>query len=86
MEYAASFALTFVSVFLKGLQYKNVIGGHLRMVAVTAYAMAFMDVVSVALVVHGGWTLALSAGAGASLGMITSIKLHDSIFKRKPPT
>lgn len=80
--YAASFAVTFIAVFLKGFQHKNVIGGHLKMVAVTSYAMAFFDVAAVSIVVKQGMSVAWSAGTGAAIGMVCSIVLHDKLFKK----
>lgn len=83
MVYALSLMVTFVAVFLKGFQHKNVIGGHLKMVALTSYAMAFFDVVAVSIVVKQGMSVAWSAGTGAALGMVCSILLHDKLFKGK---
>ncbi len=81
--YATSVAVSFVSVFLKGFQHKNVIGNHVRTVFFTSYAMAVFDVLAVALVVKGGWPIALSAGTGAAFGMVAAIKSHDKLFKRE---
>lgn len=83
MTYVISFTVTFIAVFLKGFQHKNVIGGHLKMVAVTSYAMAFFEVVAVSLVVKQGVSIAWSAGTGAALGMVVSILLHDKLFGKK---
>lgn len=78
--YLWSVLVTFISVFLKGFQHKNVIGGHLKSVVLTSYLMGLFDVASVTLIVKGGAWIALSAGTGASLGMVSSIILHDRIF------
>lgn len=83
MIYLVSFVMSFVAVFLKGFQYKNVIGGHMRLVIVTAFLMAFLDVALVFLVVKGDWTLGFSAGCGASSAMYLSIRLHDAIYGAK---
>lgn len=80
MLYALSIVVSFVAVFLKGFQHKNVIGNHLKAVFVTSYAMAVFDVVSVSLIVFGGWPIALTSGTGAAFGMLAAIKLHDKIF------
>lgn len=79
--YAVSVGVSFVSVFLKGFQHKNVIGNHVRTVFVTSYAMALFDVAAVTLIVKGGWPIALTSGTGAAFGMVAAIKLHDRIFK-----
>lgn len=80
MIYLLSFLTTFIGVGLKGFQHKNVIGNHLKSVFITSYVMAVFDVISVALVIQGGWTLVFSAGTGAALGMVLSIKFHDWIY------
>lgn len=82
MLYAASILVSFIAVFLKGFQHKNVIGTHLRAVFITSYLMAAFDVLAVNIVVIGGWWVALTAGIGASCGMVTAILLHDKIFAR----
>lgn len=82
MLYALSVLVSFIAVFLKGFQHKNVIGGHVRVVFFTSYAMAIFDVASVALIVKGGWMIALTSGTGAAFGMVTAIKLHDRLFRK----
>ena len=84
--YLMSTVVTAIAVFLKGFQYKNVIGGHKKSIAGFAFLMAFLDVVSVSLVVKGGWTLGISAGAGAVIGMLVAIELHDRLYKPKGNT
>ncbi len=75
---------SFVSVFLKGFQHKNVIGGHYRLVFFTSYAMAVTDVVVVGIIVKGGWAVAIPSGTGAALGMVLSMYLHDRFISGKP--
>lgn len=81
MIYLLSFITTFVAVALKGFQHKNVIGNHLKSIVITSYFMAVADVAATLIIISTGWTIALSAGSGAALGMLVSIKLHDKIFK-----
>ena len=83
--YATSIAVSFASVFLKGFQHKNVIGGHLRSVFITSYLMAAFDVAAVSLIVRGGWPIALTSGTGAAFGMVAAIALHDRIYRKPPP-
>ena len=84
--YALSFVVSFCAVFLKGFQHKNVIGNHQKSVFCTSYLMAAFAVASIALVVHVDWTIMFSAGTGAAFGMVSSIRLHDYIFKKKEVT
>lgn len=81
--YFLSIFVSFCSVFLKGFQHKNVIGNHVKMVAVTSYLMAAFDVAAVTLIVRGGWEIALTSGTGAALGMVAAIKSHDRIFSKR---
>lgn len=81
--YPVSVVVSFIAVFLKGFQHKNVIGNHLKATFITSYAMATFDVASVGLIIKGGWPIALTAGTGASFGMIAAMISHDRLFKRK---
>lgn len=80
MIYIIAGIITFITVFIKGFQYKNVIGGHMKMVAVTAYAMAFGDVLLIGIVAKNHWTIGIACGLGAMFGMLGSIKLHNFLF------
>jgi hypothetical protein len=80
--YAISTLVTFCSVFLKGFQHKNVIGGHLKLIAVTSYAMAVFDVAAVMVIYKGGWWMTLSSGTGAAIGMVLAIVFHDRLFNK----
>jgi hypothetical protein len=79
--YILSAVVSFVAVFLKGFQHKNVNAGRMRSIVVFSYLMAVADVFAVSLIVRGGWTTAFSAGTGSALGMVAAIWLHDRIFK-----
>ena len=81
--YFFSFITSFCAVFLKGFQHKNVIGNHVKAVFYTSFLMAGFDVVAITIVVKGDWTIAFSAGFGAALGMVSSMKFHDKLFKDK---
>lgn len=80
--YVVSLIASFVSVFLKGFQHKNVIGNHKQAVFFTSYLMAAFDVITVTLIVKGGWIIALTSGTGAAFGMLAAMSTHDRIFKR----
>lgn len=80
--YALSVAVSFAAVFLKGFQQKNVIGNHQRTIFFTSYLIAAFDVAAVALIVKGGWPIAISSGTGAAFGMLAAIRFHDRIFPK----
>lgn len=75
--YILAGAASFCAVFLKGFQHKNVAGAHYRLIIITSYAMALVDVAVVSIIVKGGWAVALPSGTGAALGMVCAMRLHD---------
>ena len=81
--YLLSFITSFCAVFLKGFQHKNVIGNHVHAVFYTSFLMAAFDVAAITMIVKGDWTIMFSAGFGAALGMVSSMKFHDRLFKSK---
>lgn len=83
MIYVISVFVSFVAVFLKGFQHKNVIGNHIKTVFITSYAMACFDVIAVTLIIKGGLVIAITSGTGAAFGMVCAIILHDKLFKGK---
>jgi hypothetical protein len=83
MLYLTSVAVSFVAVFLKGFQHKNVIAGKYSATFYTSFAMAAFDWATITIVLKGGWIVAITAGTGAAFGMITAMALHDKLFKSK---
>lgn len=79
--YLTSIVVSFASVFLKVFQHKNVIGGHLRLIALNSYIMAVFDVAAVALIIKGGWWIAASSGTGAAAGAVLAVVTHDRFFR-----
>lgn len=80
MNYLLATALTFVTVFIKIFQQKNIIGGHLKIGAVTSFIMAFVDYFLINFIVKSDVWIAVACGAGASVGLTLAIKLHDHVF------
>lgn len=80
LSYSIATLAAFVTVFLKGFQHKNVLSGKLKLIAITSYAMAFMDVIMIGLVVREGWVLAFFCGTGGAVGMVVAVLLHDRLF------
>jgi hypothetical protein len=81
--YLLSVVVSFLGVFLKVFQQKSVIGNHTRSMFLTSYLMAMFDVASIAIIIKGGWIVALTSGTGAALAMVTSVKIHNKIFATK---
>lgn len=80
--YLLQFVVALCTVGLKGFQHKNVQYNHYKLVGVTSFLMAVGDVASVGLIVHNGWWSIIPAGAGAAIGMVGSMLLHDRLLKR----
>ena len=81
--YVVSVLVSMLYVGMRGFQQKNVIGRHLKSVAVTSYLIAVFEVATVTIIIKGGWLVALTSGTGAAIGMVASILLHDKLFKGK---
>lgn len=76
-----AFLVSFVAIFLRGWQQKNVIHSKYTMIAITSYLLALTDVAVVGIIVQHGWHTVLAQGSGAALGMLTSIYIHNRWVK-----
>lgn len=84
MIYLLGGLTTFVTIFLRGFQHKNVIGNHYKLVFVTSYLIAVGDVLSVGWILKGGWGLMIPCGTGAALGMVLSMWVHKRFVPQGP--
>lgn len=73
---------TFMLVFLRGFQQKNVHGNHYFMAAITSTAMSITDIAVVSFVIHHGWAVLPYTATGATLGIISSMWLHSRVVKK----
>jgi len=73
---ALQFLVSFVYVFMKGFQHQNVIGGNYKPAFILCYCMAALEVATVSLIVQQGWSSAIVIGAGASIGIVSSMYLY----------
>ena len=78
-----SFLMTFFTVFLRGFQHKNVIGGHMRSIVAIAYLIYVADFIGFAIIIKNDWRIVFISALGASLGMYASVTLHNRIYKSK---
>jgi hypothetical protein len=83
MLYVASVFASFVSVFIKIFQMKNVVGDHYKWAFGTSYVVAVLDVLTIMFIVEGGWWIALTSGTGAAFGVVTAMKFHDKVVNRE---
>ncbi len=70
------FLVSFISVFLKGFQHQNVIGGKYISAFVVSYLMAVFQVAVVTFVVINGWASIIPVGTGAAIGIVLSMYLY----------
>jgi hypothetical protein len=85
--YLIAFCTTFVSIFLKGIQHKNVIHSMYWSTGITSYAMNVFDVLLVGLnakiIIQGDYWYAFVSGTSAALGMVASIYVHDKFISKR---
>jgi hypothetical protein len=79
--YGGSVATSFLTVFLRVLQHKNVVGNHYKLAFMNSWLMACAEVLTISLIVKGGWVIAFTSGMGGSFGVILSMWLHNRLFK-----
>lgn len=83
IPYMLACGATFVSVFLKGIQYKNVNHNLYVHTFITSYFMAMLDVVIIGLIAKNDWSIAFASGTGAAFGMILAMFLHNKFIGDK---
>ena len=76
-----AFIVSFIAIFLRGFQQKNVIHSKYTMIAITSYLLALTDVAVVGIIVEHGWNTVLAQGSGAALGMLASVYIHNRWVK-----
>ncbi len=79
--YVLAFFGTFVAVFLKGFQHKNIQCNLYGKTFVTSYLMAFVDVLLIGLIARATWDIAFASGSGAAFGMVLAMYVHNRWFK-----
>lgn len=82
--YAATFAASFVFVFLKAFQQRNVAFDNYIAILPTSLLMAATEIIVISNIAQRGWSLplVLTIGMGSGLGAISAALLHKRIFHR----
>lgn len=85
--YVLAFFATFISIFLKGFQHKNVIHNMYWSVAGTSYVMNVFEVLLVGLnakiIIDGDYWYACVSGTAAAFGMIAAMYTHNRFFRKE---
>lgn len=79
--YIGSVIASFIGVFIRVFQQKNIQHGHKRLAFATSYAYALADVAVISFIVKGGWWIALSSGTGAAFAVVAAMSFHERIVK-----
>ena len=79
------FLSSYIFIALKAFQQRHVIHNDWWWVPPTSMAMAFVEFYVIASVAKNGYslTLVIAGGAGAGLGALTAMALHNMHLKRK---
>lgn len=87
MIFVLAFAGTFISVFVKGFQHKNVNHDLRWHIAGTSYVMNVMELLLIGgyakIIIDGNYWYAFVSGFAAAGGMISSIMFHDYFILKK---
>lgn len=78
----ASFASTFCMLFLKGLQYQNIVGGHYKATFLVAFALVSAEVLLFALVATHGLVTLVPASLGGAIGSVLSMYVHRKYMRK----
>lgn len=80
--YFLAFVVSFCYVAVKGWQHKNANKNLYLNMFITSYIMAILDVALIGLIVKAdSMQIAIASGAGASIGMILAVFIHNKIYK-----
>lgn len=83
-QYAIAFAVTFTSVFLKGIQHKNVQHDMIALIGLTSFCMAALDFAIIKFIAGTTtWTMVFACGAGGAVGMMGAVVTHKRLMLRK---
>jgi len=88
VTYAALALASFVFVFLKAFQQRNVAFNHYLAVIPTSLLMAVVEVFTIATLAAEGWNIiiVLAVGLASGGGALTAMALHNRMFKPKDTT
>jgi len=85
MIYLTAFCLTFVYVFLKGFQYKNVVHNKWLGMFTTSYVMNVFEVLQVGtyakITLQGDWWYAIVSGTAAAFSIVIATWTHNKVYK-----
>lgn len=72
---AGQLLVSFLTIFLRGVQTQNVVHGEYRMAAVTSCLMSVCNVAFIGLVVADPWVSLLPSMIGGTAGVLLAMKM-----------
>ena len=82
-DFFLMFVVAYFTVLLLGLQSKNVNQSRYAIAAVTSVGINAMNFIFIKYAVEGGWYAFMVTSVGASLGILSSIYIHDRLVRRQ---
>lgn len=77
------FVASFAFIFLKSYQTQVIIGGHFVQAFIVSTLMSVTQVLTVTLIVTGGWTTLPPLALGGSLGVISAMYIYRKQHRKK---
>ena len=88
MIYVTAFCITFIAVFLKGFQYKNVVHNKWWGMFITSYMMGVFEFAAVGsyatIFIKGDYWYMVISGTSAAVAIVVATWTHNRWFGPKP--
>lgn len=82
MDYLLGLIVSFLFVFMRGLQTQNVVHKKIGASVVVSCILAAIEIANIGLIVKLGWDMWPSLAVGSSLGMVASMFFHRRFIHR----
>ena len=83
MNYLVALCVSFIYVFLKAFQQKNVVFDNYALIAPTSMFMAFCEATIIILYVKNTFWIFIPIGIGASLGSMLAMYVYNRWVRKK---
>ncbi len=79
MIHITAFLVTFIYVFLRVFQQRNVSHEEYWWMVGTSYLITAFEILNISLIVSKGWILFPALGTGGAIGSILAVQLHKRL-------
>lgn len=83
MLYLIMFFIAFVTVFTRGLQTQNVVGGQYLAAFLNSWIMSALQIGGTLFIVERGWSMLLPLALGASIGVVCSMYYYRRRYAKE---